>query len=68
VAREGEALLRGRAGQSGLPCPGRGGGMVYAAAGAEGHAEVRLGEPRVARIFTCFSNWPFGEKQKPLQV
>ena len=68
VAREGKALLRGRAGQSGLPCVGRGDGVVYAAAGAEGSRGVRSGEPRITRIFTRFSNRPFGERQKPLQV
>lgn len=36
VVREGAALLRGRAGQPGLPCVGHGSGVVHAAAGAEG--------------------------------
>lgn len=59
VVREGTALLCGRAGQPGLPCVRRGGGMVYAAADTEGSAgdrliqfkaEVGRGRRRVATI------------------
>ncbi len=38
MAGEGEALLRGRAGQPSLPCPRRGGGIVHAAADTGGSA------------------------------
>ena len=50
--RRGGAILHARAGQPGLPCPGRG-GVVPAAADTEGSAGVRPSRSRSTRIFTC---------------